>query len=259
MGDRVIQDGWSDSIDPICNYGMGMTAENLVVKYAISREEMDKFALESHQKAATAWESGAFDEEITPIEVPAYRSFPAFFFSKDESIRKDTSLEKMAQLRPAFKEGGSVTAGNSCGMTDGASAIIIASRKKANTMGIKPLFSIISAASLAVENSVMGEGPALSMSKALEKTDMVLNDMDLIEVNEAFAAQVLSNERVLKWDRSRVNIHGGAIALGHPTGCSGVRIITTLYHALKKIDGENGVAGICGAGGVSCAVVIRRE
>ncbi len=259
MGDRVIQDGWGDSIDPVCNYGMGVTAENLVAKYGISREEMDQFALESHQKAAKAQDVGAYDEEITPIQVPAYRGSPPFVFSRDESIRRDTSLEKMGQLRPSFKEGGSVTAGNSCGMTDGASSIVLTSRRVVKEMGFKPLFSIVSGASAAVDNAFMGEGPTLSMPRALEKAGMTLKDMDLIEVNEAFAAQVLANERVLKWDRYRVNIHGGAIALGHPTGCSGVRIITTLYYALKRRGKELGIAGICGGGGVSCAVVIRLE
>ncbi len=258
-GDKLLVDGWNDTIDPICGYGMGVTAENLVEKYAIPRAEMDRFAMESHQKAALAQDRGWFDEEIVPVEVPSYKKEPGFTFSKDESIRKDTSMDKLAKLQPAFKPGGTVTAGNACGMTDGACALLLTSRARARELGLKPLFSVVSHASVAVENAVMGEGPSRSMPLALERAGTRLGDMDLIEVNEAFAAQILANERVLGWDRGRLNVHGGAIALGHPTGCSGGRIVLTLYHALKRIGREWGVAGICGGGGVSCAMVIRTE
>ncbi len=259
MGDKTLQDGWSDSVDPIVGYGMGITAENLVAKYGIGREEMDLYALGSHRKAAEAQDRGWFDEEITPVEVPATRKKPAFLFEKDESIRRDTSLEKLARLRPAFKEGGSVTAGSACGMTDAACAAVMMIREEARARGLPPLFSLVSHASVAVENAVMGEGPGVSIPAALERAGLTLEEMDLIEVNEAFAAQMIANERVLGWDRNKVNIHGGGIALGHPTGCSGARIVITLYHALKRVGGEIGVAAICGGGGVSCALVIRRE
>jgi acetyl-CoA C-acetyltransferase len=259
MGDKVLQDGWGDSVDPVVGYGMGMTAENLVDKYKISREEMDAFALGSQEKAAQAQDKGWFNEEITPVEVPGYRKAPGFRFTRDESIRRDTSLEALGALRPAFKKDGSVTAGNACGMTDGACAAVMMSRDRAKSLGQKPLFSLVSHASVGVDNAVMGEGPAVSIPEALRRVGMGLEDMDLIEVNEAFAAQMLANERVLGWDRDKVNVHGGAIALGHPTGCSGARIVITLYHALKRLDRETGVAGICGGGGVSCAVMIRRE
>ena len=259
MGDKVLQDGWGDSVDPVVGFGMGITAENLVEKYEIKREEMDAFALLSHQRAARAQDNGWFDEEITPVEVPAKGKNPGFLFEKDESMRRDTNLGKLGKLRAAFKKEGSVTAGNACGMTDGACAMVIMTREQAKSRGLRPLFSLVAHSSVAVDYAVMGEGPGIAIPAALKRARMTLTDMDLIDVNEAFAAQVLANERVLGWDRDKVNVHGGAIALGHPTGCSGARIVITLYHALKRVDSELGVASICGGGGVSCALVIRRE
>ncbi len=259
MGDRTLLDGWADSIDPLCGVGMGATAENLVEKYKISREEQDKFAVESHVKAAAAQSNGWFDEEIVPVEVPAKGKQPAVMFEKDETIRPDTSVEKLAKLRPAFKKDGAVTAGNACGMSDGATALVITSRENAKSLGATPLFSLVAYSSVAVEPATMGEGPSISIPLALQRAGMTLDQMDLIEVNEAFAIQVLANEQVLKWDRGKVNIHGGAIALGHPTGISGARIVVTLYHALKRTDGELGLAAICGGGGVSMAMIIKRE
>lgn len=258
LGDKTLLDGWSDSIDPLCNMGMGQTAENLVEKYKIPRGEQDQFALESHQKAAKAQDEGWFDEEIVPVEVPQRKGEP-LVFDKDETIRRNTSLERLAKLLPVFKKDGTVTAGNACQMSDGATAMVVMSRKKAKELGLKPLFSLVSYSQVAVEPSVMGEGPSLSMPKALEDAGMAVNDMDLIEVNEAFASQILANEKVLKWDGSKLNVHGGAIALGHPTGISGARIVVTLYNALRQHDGEMGIAGICGGGGVSMATVIKRE
>ncbi len=258
LGDKTLLDGWSDSIDPLCDMGMGQTAENLVEKYKIPREEQDQFALESHQKAARAQDEGWFDQEIVPVEVPQRKGEP-ITFDRDETIRRDTSVEKLGKLRPAFKKDGTVTAGNACQMSDGATALVVMSRRKAEELGLKPLFSLLSYAQVAVEPSVMGEGPSVSIPNALENAGMTLQDMDLIEVNEAFASQILANERVLKWDRSKLNVHGGAIALGHPTGISGARIIVTLYNALRQHDGAAGIAGICGGGGVSTAAVIRRE
>jgi acetyl-CoA C-acetyltransferase len=259
MGDQVLQDGWNDTRDIICDMLMGDTAENLVEKYQLTREEQDAFALSSHLKAAKAQDNGWFDEEIFPVPIPSTRKTPEEVFERDEPIRRDTSLEKLAKLVPAFKEGGSVTAGNACGLSDGSSSIILMTRDRAKELGVQPLFSIVSYASVGVENAYMGEGPAIAIPKTLNKANMALGDMDLIEVNEAFAAQILANERVLSWDRSRLNVHGGAIALGHPTGESGVRIIVTLYHALKRMDKELGVASICGGTGVACAVIIKRE
>lgn len=259
MGDRTLLDGWSDSIDPLCNMGMGATAENLVEKYKITRQEQDQFAVESHHKAAKAQSSGWFDEEIVPVQVPARDKEPALMFAKDETIRADTSVEQMGKLKPAFKKDGSVTAGNACGMSDGATAIVLTSREHARSLGVKPLFSLVAYSCVAVEPTTMGEGPGVSIPAALKRAGMSLNRMDLIEVNEAFAVQVLANERALKWDRAKLNVHGGAIALGHPTGISGARIVVTLYGALKRTGGELGIASICGGGGVSMALVIRRE
>ena len=261
MGDKKLEDGWSDSIDPLIGQGMGGTAENLVDKYKIPREEQDEFAALSHEKAHQAWENGWFDAEVVPVEVPpAKRGAEPIIFSRDETIRYPVNREKMAKLPAVFrKEGGSVTAGNACGMSDGATALVITHRDKAKELGRTPLFSIMSYSQIAVPPETMGEGPGVSIPAALKSAGMSLEDMELIEVNEAFAVQVLANEQVLKWDRSKLNVHGGAIALGHPTGISGARILVTLYYALKQHDKEIGIAGICGGGGVSMAMVIKRE
>jgi len=260
MGDRKLEDGWSDSIDPTCGYGMGNTAENLLEKHDVSRQQMDEFALTSHQKAVAAIEEGRFKDEIVPVVIPAKGKKPEVVFDTDETPRKDTTLEKLAKLAPAFKkEGGRVTPGNACGMSDGACAIVLTTRERAKAQGAKPLFSLVSYATAAVDGRYMGEGPGFSIPMALERAKMTLADMDLLEVNEAFAVQVLVNERKLKWDRARLNVNGGAIALGHPTGISGARIVITLYNALKQKDKELGVASICGGGGVTTAMVIKRE
>ncbi len=260
IGPKTLEDGWSDSIDPLIGYGMGATAENLVEKYKLGRKEMDEFAASSHKKASRAQKEGLFDEEIVPVEVPARsKKEPGFTFDKDETIRHEINIEKMAKLPPAFREGGSVTAGNSCGMSDGACAVVVTTRQKAKEIGAAPLFSIVSYAQAAAPPETMGEGPGIVIPMALKNAGMALTDMDLLEVNEAFAAQILVNERILKWDREKLNIHGGAIALGHPTGISGCRILVTGYYALRALDKELLIAGICGGGGVTSAMVIKRE
>jgi acetyl-CoA C-acetyltransferase len=259
MGDHVLQDGWGDTVDPFVGFGPGMAAENIARKYGVTRMEQDEFALGSHRKAARAQDNGWFDEEIVPIGIPGKKGQPGILFAKDEAIRRDTTLDKMDALKPAFNKDGSVTAANSCGMTDGASAMIVTSRRRANELGVTPLFRIVSYATAAVENAYFADGPGVSIPMALERAGLGLRDMDLIEVNEAFAAQVIANERVLQWDRSKLNIHGGAIALGHPTGCSGIRIIITGFHALKRLKKEFAVCAICGGGGITCAVVIQAE
>ena len=257
MGNKQLEDGWSDSIDPLIAQGMGATAENLVEKYGISREAQDEFAASSHQKAAKAQDEGWFNEELTPIEVKTKKE--TITFAVDETVRRDSTVEKLAKLRAAFKKEGSVTAGNACGMSDGACGLVITSREKASALGAKPLFSLINYSAVAVGSATMGEGPGVSIPAVLSKAGMTINDPDLIEVNEAFAVQILANEQVLGWDREKLNVHGGAIALGHPTGISGARILVTLYHALKTHDKETGLAAICGGGGVSMAMLIKRE
>lgn len=260
MGNKVLEDGWSDSIDPLTGEGMGQSAENLFDKYGISREEQDQFAAESHRKAHDAWEAGYFDAEVVPVTVPARsKREETVVFSKDETIRYPVNLEKLAKLRPVFRKDGTVTAANACGMSDGAAGIVLTTRSRANELGATPLFSIVSYATAAVSPQTMGEGPGVVIPMALQRAGMELEEMELIEVNEAFAIQVLANEKVLGWDRSRLNVNGGAIALGHPTGISGARIVVTLSHALKTHGKELGIASICGGGGVTMAMVIRQE
>jgi len=260
MGPKTIEDGWSDSIDPLTGQGMGDTAENLVEKYSLKREDLDQFAVESHLKASKAQKEGFFDEEIVPVIVPpASKKDSELVFSKDETIRHDADLSKMASLPPAFRKGGSVTAGNSCGLSDGACAVVVTTRKKALAIGAKPLFSFIGFAQAAVEPSTMGEGPGIVIPMALKNAGMTLSDIDLFEVNEAFASQVLTNVQTLGLDRDKLNIHGGAIALGHPTGISGCRILVTGYYALRKINREFLCAAICGGGGVTASMIIKRE
>jgi len=270
MGDKKLEDGWSDSIDPLIGQGMGATAENLYDKWKIPRDEQDEFAAQSHIKAHNAWEKGWFDAEVVPVKLPAAKGAreqgskgasgeAEAMFQRDETIRFPVDKEKLGKLPAVFRKDGTVTAGNACGMADGACALVLTSREKAEALGAKPLFSIVGYAQTAIAPEVMGEGPGIVIPMALKNAGLTLADMDLIEVNEAFAIQVLVNERMLNWDRAKVNIHGGAIALGHPTGISGARIVVTLYHALKMHDKELGVAAICGGGGVTMAMVIKRE
>lgn len=259
LGNRVLEDAWSDTVDPLCDMTMGQTAENLSKKYKIGRQEQDQFSLESHQKAARAEDNGFLKWEIVPSSAIAGFEDQLQQLDHDESIRRDTSLEKLARLKPVFDKAGTVTAGNSCSMGDGGVALVVTSRSNARDRGWTPLFSVVSSAQVAVDPQFMGEGPGVAIPAALQKAGMNLSDMDFIEVNEAFAVQMLVNERMLGWDRSRVNVHGGAVAMSHPTGISGARILVALYNALRVNDAELGVAGICGGGGVSTSMVIRRE
>ncbi|EME69962.1 acetyl-CoA acetyltransferase [Paramagnetospirillum caucaseum] len=259
LGDKTLSDSWSDTLDPLCGYGMGMTAENLVAKYSIGRQEQDDFALASQKKAAEAQAAGMFDSEIAPVTLAASRDRDETVVARDESIRPDTSLERLAKLKPVFKKDGSITAGNSCGMGDAAAALVLTTRGHAKSIGKAPLFSVVASAQIAVEPATMGDGPGWSIPLALTRAGMTLPDMDFIEVNEAFAAQMIANERVLGWDRARVNAFGGAIALGHPTGSTGARLMVTLDNILRKRDKELGIASICGGGGVTTAMIIRRE
>lgn len=259
-GDKTLLDSWSDTIDPLCGFGMGMTAENQAEKYAIAREAQDEFAFESQRKTAVAQAAGLFDREIVPVRLePARRHPEGELFARDEGGRGDTTVEKLARLRTVFRKDGTVTAGNACTMGDAACALLVTTRGAARELGVEPVFSIVAFAETAVEPQIMGDGPSVSIPMALRAAGMKLGDMDFIEVNEAFAAQVIANERALNWDRSRLNVWGGAIALGHPTGFTGARLLLTLSSILRHHDREFGVAGICGGGGVTTAMVIRRE
>jgi acetyl-CoA C-acetyltransferase len=236
---------------------MGLTAENLAEKYAISREEQDAFALQSQERAADAIRSGRFTDEIVPVEVPA-RKGPPTVFDTDEHPR-ETSLEQLAKLRPVFKEGGSVTAGNSSGRNDGGACLVLMSAAAAAARGIAPLATIRGQAAAAVDPRIMGIGPAPASRKALERAGLSLSDIGLIEVNEAFAAQGLAVIKELELDQAIVNVNGGAIALGHPLGCSGARILTTLLYEMRRRGTRYGLASICIAGGQGMATIIETE
>ena len=243
---------------PLAGHLMGVTAETLVEKYNISREEQDAFALESQNKALDAVKEGKFKEEILPVEVPVKRKMTEIF-DTEENPREGITLEKLAKLPPVFKrEGGSVTAGNSCALCDAAAAVLVMKEEKASKLGVKPLARIVSYAHAGVDPAVMGIGPVPAVSMALDKAGLELKDIDIIELNEAFAAQAIAVERELKWDRSRVNVHGGAIALGHPVGATGAKILTTLIYALKSRDKNMGLVSLCIGGGQGVAIVIER-
>jgi len=254
MVDTMIKDGLWDAFN---NYHMGVTAENVAKQFEISREEQDAFAFSSQQKAKAAIELGKFKEEIVPIKVPQRRGEPVVF-ATDEFPRFDTTLEKLAKLKPAFKKDGTVTAGNSSGINDGAAAIVVMSKEKAEELGIEPMATIISYASAGVDPAIMGTGPISASRKALDKIGMTVNELDLIEANEAFAAQAISVNMALKWDLSKVNVNGGAIALGHPIGCSGARILVTLLYEMKKRHSKTGLATLCIGGGMGTAVIVQR-
>ena len=259
LGNVTIKDGWYDTFDRISNCYMGDTAENVAEKYQISREDQDKFAFNSHSKASKSQKERLFEEEIVSIDVPGIKKQKAFIFLEDECIRHNPDLDIMTTLKPAFREGGSVTAANSCGMPDGCAALVLMTRENAKALDLKPLFSLVSYSNAAVDNAYMGIGPTASIPIALKKAGLAKDDIDAYEINEAFAATSLACERILDLKSEKVNINGGAISLGHPTGCSGARLITTLYRVLKQNDYEIGAASLCGGGGVSCAIIIKRE
>jgi len=242
---------------PLAGHLMGMTAETLVEKYNISREEQDVYAKESQDKAVKAVKEGKFKEEILPVEVPLKKKETAIF-DTEEIPREGVTVEKLAKLPPVFKKDGTVTAANSCALCDAASAVLIMKEEKASELGVKPLARIVSYAHAGVDPAIMGIGPVPAVNKALEKAGLKLEDIDIIELNEAFAAQILAVERELKWDRSKVNIHGGAIALGHPIGATGTKILATLIYALKTQDKTMGLVSLCIGGGQGVAIVIER-
>jgi acetyl-CoA acetyltransferase family protein len=232
---------------------MGLTAENLRVKYGISREEQDQFALRSHQLAIKAIDAGIFVREIVPVTLPDGR-----VFAVDEGPRRDTSLERLAALEPAFVQGGTVTAGNSSPLNDGAAAVVLMSAEKARELGIPALARVVTVSVAGVEPEIMGIGPVPAVKKALSRAHMQLSDIDVIELNEAFAVQNLAVIRELDIDLDRLNPHGGAIALGHPLGCTGARLIATLVNDLQTLDKQVGMATLCVGGGQGMAMIIER-
>ena len=254
LEDTIINDGLTDAFE---NYHMGITAENIAQQYNITREEQDEFALRSQKKAALAIENNLFTEEIAPIFVRIRRE--EISFNTDEFVRANTTLESLAQLRPAFKKDGTVTAGNASGINDGAACVILMSENRAKELGLDVLGYIEGYASAGLDNKVMGLGPVPAIKKVLEKLNLNIEDIDLFEMNEAFAAQSIAVTRLLNLDESKVNTRGGAISLGHPIGASGCRILVTLVHALIKDNKEKGVCSLCIGGGQGIAMVISRK
>ncbi|MDS9470674.1 acetyl-CoA C-acetyltransferase [Sporosarcina pasteurii] len=254
MIDSMISDGlWCAFND----YHMGTTAENLCDRYAISREEQDEFAARSQEKAAKAIEAGKFKDEIVEVEIPQRKGEPKIF-NTDEHVRQGATAEQLGKLRPAFKRDGSVTAGNASGINDGAAAFVIMSKKKADELGITPLATIAANAGAGVDPSVMGIGPVQAVKNVLERSNMTLGEIDLVEANEAFAAQSIAVDKELGFDQEKLNVNGGAIALGHPIGASGARILVTLLHEMKRRDVKSGLATLCIGGGQGVATIVTR-
>ncbi len=250
--DSMVLDGLTD---PTHQYHMGITAENVAAKFHLTREEQDAFALESHRRAAGAQSSGYFEEELVQVTVPS-RKGPTIV-SKDESIRPDTSMEALAKLKPAFQADGTVTAGNASGLNDGAAMIALCTAQYAQANNLQPLAEIAGYSTVGVDPAVMGLGPAAAVPRALQRSGLDLGAIDLFELNEAFASQSIAVIRDLKLSPEKVNVYGGAIALGHPIGASGARVVVTLLHALRKQQKEYGVASLCIGGGMGIALVLR--
>ena len=254
MVDTMIVDGLWDVYN---QYHMGVTAENVAKKYSVSRESQDALALGSQQKAAAAQEGGRFKDEIVPVSIAQKKGDP-IVFAADEFINKKTSAEALAGLRPAFDKGGSVTAGNASGLNDGAAGVVVMSAAKAAALGLTPLARIASYASAGLDPAIMGMGPVPAAKKALERAGWKAADLDLLEINEAFAAQACAVHQEMGWDLSRVNVNGGAIAIGHPIGASGCRILVTLLHEMIKRDAKKGIASLCIGGGMGVALTVER-
>lgn len=252
--DSMINDGLTDVFN---NYHMGITAENLAEKFNITREEQDEFAVRSQNRAEKAIKEGKFKDEIVSVEIPQRKGDP-IIVDTDEFPRFGVTIESMAKLKPAFKKDGTVTAASSSGINDAAAAVLLMSKEKADKLGIKPLATIVAYANAGVEPSIMGYGPVPATEKALLKANMTVDDIDLIEANEAFAAQSLSVVKALGLDPEKTNVNGGAIALGHPIGCSGTRILVTLIHEMIKRDAKTGLATLCIGGGQGTALIIKR-
>jgi acetyl-CoA C-acetyltransferase len=254
MIDSMIVDGLWDVYN---QYHMGVTAENIAKKYGVTREAQDALALGSQQKAAAAQEAGRFKDEIVPVSIAQKKGDP-IVFNADEFINKKTSAEALAGLRPAFDKAGSVTAGNASGLNDGAAGVVVMSAAKAKALGLTPLARIASYASAGLDPAYMGMGPVPAARKALERAGWKPADLDLLEINEAFAAQACAVHTEMGWDMSKVNVNGGAIAIGHPIGASGCRILVTLLHEMIKRDAKKGIASLCIGGGMGVALTVER-
>ncbi len=254
LTDSMIVDGLWDVYN---QYHMGITAENVAKKYGISREAQDALALASQQKAASAQEAGRFKDEIMPFSI-AQRKGDPIVFAADEFINKKTSAEALAGLRPAFDKAGGVTAGNASGINDGAAAVMVMTAKKAASLGLNPLGRIASFATSGLDPAYMGMGPVPASTKALQRAGWKAQDLDLLEINEAFAAQACAVNKEMGWDTSKVNVNGGAIAIGHPIGASGCRILVTLLHEMQKRNAKKGIASLCIGGGMGVALTIER-
>jgi acetyl-CoA C-acetyltransferase len=251
--DAMFRDGY---LCPLCNQLMGETSETLATEYKVPREEQDAYALESHRRAARAWDDGRFEREVVPVTVGEGKR--AVTVSRDEHIRADAALEEMAKLRPAFKKDGTVTAGNASAITDGAAAILVLSEESAKRHGVTPQAELLGAVSVGMDPARMGLAPVPAVRKLLQKHQLTLDQIDVVELNEAFASQVLACDRVLRFDREKLNPNGGGIALGHPTGCSGARIVVTLLNELARVKGRYGIATLCVSGGQGMAVLFER-
>ena len=254
MVDSMIVDGLWDVYN---QYHMGITAENVAKQYGVTREMQDALALASQQKAAAAQDAGKFAAEIVPVSIPQRKGDPVIF-DKDEFINRKTSLDVLGSLRPAFDKTGSVTAGNASGINDGAAAVMVMSAKQAQALGLKPLARIASYASAGLDPAYMGMGPVPAARKALARAGWSPADLDLLEINEAFAAQACAVHQEMGWDTSKVNVNGGAIAIGHPIGASGCRILVTLLHEMQRRDAKKGIASLCIGGGMGVALTVER-
>ena len=254
MIDTMVNDALWDAFN---DYHMGITAENVAEQWGITREELDEFAANSQQKAVAAMEAGKFKDEIVPVEVKKKKE--TVIVDTDEGPRPGTTAESIAKLRPAFKKDGIVTAANASGINDGAAAVIVMSEEKAKELGVTPMATWVAGALGGVDPSIMGVGPVAATKKVMAKTGLTVADMDLIEANEAFAAQSIAVGRDLNFDLSKLNVNGGAIALGHPVGASGCRILVTLLHEMQRRDAKKGLATLCIGGGMGCATIVERD
>ncbi|WP_109477597.1 acetyl-CoA C-acetyltransferase [Paraburkholderia sp. C35] len=252
--DTMIVDGLWDAFN---QYHMGVTAENVALEYGISREDQDKFAALSQNKAEAAQKAGRFDDEIVPIQIPQKKGDPVSFVT-DEQVRHGVTAESLSSLKPAFMKEGTVTAANASGINDGAAAVVVMSAQKAEALGLTPLARIKAYATAGVDPKLMGMGPVPASRRCLERAGWSIDDLDLMEINEAFAAQALAVHRQMGWDQSKINVNGGAVAIGHPIGASGCRILVTLLHEMQKRDAKKGLASLCIGGGMGVALAIER-